>query len=117
LGDVLEISCPQFCAPAPEKDISAVAGSAKIKPAESIDALKAFNCTCLFNVKLRVDHGDIVEVDGIAIDEHLIQADNDFKIWKALPGGKEIAIRIETRLAYRRHRSSRLPVQALPCQP
>jgi hypothetical protein len=48
-----------------------------------------------FSVKLRVDRGDIVEVDGIAIDEHMIQAENNFKIWKALPGGKEIAIRIE----------------------
>jgi hypothetical protein len=47
------------------------------------------------NVKLRVDHGDIVEVDGIAIEEHLIQAENNFKIWKDLPGGKEIAIRLE----------------------
>jgi hypothetical protein len=50
----------------------------------------------VFNVKLRVDRGDIVDVDGLAIDEHLIQVDNNFKIWKALPGGKEIAIRIES---------------------
>jgi hypothetical protein len=49
----------------------------------------------LFSVKLRVDRGAIVEVDGIAIDEHLIQVDNDFKIWNDLPGGREIAIRLE----------------------
>jgi hypothetical protein len=49
----------------------------------------------LFSVKLRIDRGDIVVVDGIAIDEHLIQVDNDFRIWKDLPGGREIAIRLE----------------------
>ena len=52
----------------------------------------------VFNVKLRVDHGDIVEVDGIAIDEHLIQTENNFKIWKDLPGGREIAIRLENEM-------------------
>ena|ERR1700738_931583 len=48
-----------------------------------------------FNLKLRVDRGDIVEVNGIAIEEHLIQFENNFAIWKALPGGKQIAIRLE----------------------
>jgi hypothetical protein len=50
----------------------------------------------LFTVKLRVDRGDIVEVDGVAISEHLIETANDFKIWKALPGGRELAINLET---------------------
>jgi hypothetical protein len=49
----------------------------------------------LFTVKLRVDRGDIIEVGGVAIDEHLIQTDNNFSIWKALPGGKELAVNLE----------------------
>jgi hypothetical protein len=48
----------------------------------------------LFTVKLRVDRGDIVEVDGVAISEHLIETANDFKIWK-LPAGRELAINLE----------------------
>jgi hypothetical protein len=49
----------------------------------------------VFTVKLRVDRSDIVEVDGLAIDEHLIQTDNNFSIWKELAGGEEIAVRLE----------------------
>jgi hypothetical protein len=69
-----------------------------------------------FNVKLRVDRGDIVEVDGVALDEHLIQTDNNFSIWKALPGGKEIAIRLENRLGVSQTQSFRIAgaAKALP---
>jgi hypothetical protein len=52
----------------------------------------------LFHVKLRVDRGDIIEVDGISLDEHLIQAENNFAIWKALPGGKEMSVRVENQM-------------------
>ena len=33
--------------------------------------------------------------DGRSLMEHLIQTDNNFSIWKALPGGKELAVNLE----------------------
>jgi hypothetical protein len=48
-----------------------------------------------FTAKLRVDRGEIIKVGGYAIEDHLIQIENDFKIWKALPGGRELAINLE----------------------
>jgi hypothetical protein len=69
-----------------------------------------------FTVKLRVDHGDIVEVDGYALDEHVIQAENDFKIWKALPGGREIAVRLESEMGVSQTQSFKISgaASALP---
>jgi hypothetical protein len=51
-----------------------------------------------FTVKLRVDRGDIIEVEGYALDEHVIQVKNDFKVWKALPGGRELAVNLENEM-------------------
>ena len=51
-----------------------------------------------FTVKLRIDRGDIVEVSAYALSEHVIQAENDFKIWKAMAGGKELAVHLENEI-------------------
>ncbi|SHG79165.1 hypothetical protein [Bradyrhizobium erythrophlei] len=51
-----------------------------------------------FTVKLRVDRGDIVIADAYALDEHMIQVENNFDIWKELPGGRQLAVNLENEM-------------------
>lgn len=51
-----------------------------------------------FTVKLRIDRGDIVIAEAYALDEHVIQVENNFDIWKELPAGRELAVNLENEM-------------------